>query len=336
MEILLVLCMLSWGSFLFLYLLERRSLLISLLALNALFFTGLFVLSTGIFEKSEIARILIFGLAIPLLLALFSGPFVFLVALYYNGFQLLKREGFRLTNVLSLGLAIAVTLYWFVFPFVLQSLSSNNLFNLIFVYIGALISYLFGVSLLYTLSSFINFVNLFPKKLEYVVVLGAGLNKDKVTPLLASRIDKGIAVYKKHSGSKLILSGGQGHDELISEAQAMANYAQEQGVVAEDILLENQSANTEQNLKFSVALMKQNSRFAIVTNYYHLYRALLLARKLKLKCIGYGAKTKFYFSLNVFIREFVGYLVMSRKIHLWLLGSFTLICLLGLLIQFLF
>lgn len=60
-----------------------------------------------------------------------------------------------------------------------------------------------------------------------MVVLGAGLSGDKVTPLLASRIEKGIAICQKHPGSKFIMSGGQGPDELIAEGQAMANYALE-------------------------------------------------------------------------------------------------------------
>ncbi|WP_161947224.1 YdcF family protein, partial [Streptococcus suis] len=92
------------------------------------------------------------------------------------------------------------------------------------------------MSMLYTTSSFVNLVNFFSGKLDYVVVLGAGLIGNKVTPLLASRIDKGIAIYQKQPGSKLIMSGGQGPDELIAEGQAMANYALEKGVPAEDIL----------------------------------------------------------------------------------------------------
>lgn len=187
--------------------------------------------------------------------------------------------------------------------------------------------------MLYTTSSFINLVNLFPGKLDYVVVLGAGLIGDKVTPLLASRIEKGIAIYQKHPGSKLIMSGGQGPDELMAEGQAMANYAFEQGIPVEDIVIENQSTNTEENLKFSYALMKPGSRFALVTNYYHVFRALLLARKLKIKCIGYGARTKFYFSLNAFIREFVGYLVMTKKAHLLFLGIVSAIYFLGMIVS---
>ena len=187
--------------------------------------------------------------------------------------------------------------------------------------------------MLYTTSSFVNLVNLFPGKLDYVVVLGAGLIGDQVTPLLASRIEKGIAIYQKHPGSKLIMSGGQGPDELMAEGQAMANYAFEQGIPVEDIVIENQSTNTEENLKFSYALMKPGSRFALVTNYYHVFRALLLARKLKIKCIGYGARTKFYFSLNAFIREFVGYLVMTKKAHLLFLGIVSAIYFLGMIIS---
>lgn len=107
----------------------------------------------------------------------------------------------------------------------------------------------------------------------------------------------------------------------------------EQEIPAEDIVIENQSTNTEENLKFSYALMKPGSRFALVTNYYHVFRALLLARQLKIKCIGYGAKTKFYFSLNAFIREFVGYVVMSRKAHLVFLGIVSALYLIGVIIS---
>ncbi len=232
-----------------------------------------------------------------------------------------------------MGLAVALTFYLFIAPFVVQSLSGISLLNMVFVYVGFLVSYAIIISMLYTTSSFVNLVNLFPGKLDYVVVLGAGLIGDKVTPLLASRIEKGIAIYQKHPGSKLIMSGGQGPDELIAEGQAMANYALEQGIPVEDIVIENQSTNTEENLKFSYALMKPGSRFALVTNYYHVFRALLLARQLKIKCIGYGAKTKFYFSLNAFIREFVGYMVMSRKTHLVFLSIVSILYLIGMIIS---
>ncbi|MDG3181054.1 YdcF family protein [Streptococcus suis] len=321
------------GLFALIYFWERRSIFISLFALNIPVWALAWIISTGILENNEILRLLAIAVAMVLFLALLSGPFVLIFTLYLNGFQILKREGVHLHNFLSMGLAVALTFYLFIAPFVVQSLSDISFFNMVFIYVGFLVSYAIIISMLYTTSSFVNLVNLFPGKLDYVVVLGAGLIGDQVTPLLASRIDKGIAIYQKHSGSKLIMSGGQGPDEIIAEGKAMANYALEKGVPAEDILIENQSTNTEENLKFSFSLMKSGSRFALVTNYYHVFRALLLARKLKIKCIGYGARTKFYFSLNAFIREFVGYLVMTKKAHLLFLGIVSAIYFLGMIIS---
>ena len=321
------------GLFALIYFWERRSIFISLFALNIPVWALAWIISTGILENNEILRLLAIAVAMVLFLALLSGPFVLIFTLYLNGFQILKREGVHLHNFLSMGLAVALTFYLFIAPFVVQSLSDISFFNMVFIYVGFLVSYAIIISMLYTTSSFVNLVNLFPGKLDYVVVLGAGLIGDQVTPLLASRIDKGIAIYQKQPGCKLIMSGGQGPDEIIAEGQAMANYALEKGVPAEDILIENQSTNTEENLKFSFALMKSGSRFALVTNYYHVFRALLLARKLKIKCIGYGARTKFYFSLNAFIREFVGYLVMTKKAHLLFLGIVSAIYFLGMIIS---
>ena len=321
------------GLFALIYFWERRSIFISLFTLNIPVWALAWIISTGILENNEILRLLAIAVAMVLFLALLSGPFVLIFTLYLNGFQILKREGVHLHNFLSMGLAVALTFYLFIAPFVVQSFSDISFFNMVFIYVGFLVSYAIIISMLYTTSSFINLVNLFPGKLDYVVVLGAGLIGDKVTPLLASRIEKGIAIYQKHPGSKLIMSGGQGPDELMAEGQAMANYAFEQGIPVEDIVIENQSTNTEENLKFSYALMKPGSRFALVTNYYHVFRALLLARKLKIKCIGYGARTKFYFSLNAFIREFVGYLVMTKKAHLLFLGIVSAIYFLGMIIS---
>ena len=324
------------GLFALIYFWERRSIFISLFALNIPVWALAWIISTGILENNEILRLLAIAVAMVLFLALLSGPFVLIFTLYLNGFQILKREGVHLHNFLSMGLAVALTFYLFIAPFVVQSLSDISFFNMVFIYVGFLVSYAIIISMLYTTSSFINLVNLFPGKLDYVVVLGAGLIGDKVTPLLASRIEKGIAIYQKQPGCKLIMSGGQGPDELMAEGQAMADYALEQGIPAEDIVIENQSTNTEENLKFSYALMKPGSRFALVTNYYHVFRALLLARKLKIKCIGYGARTKFYFSLNAFIREFVGYVVMSRKAHLVVIGIVSVIYLCGMIVSLMF
>ena len=120
------------------------------------------------------------------------------------------------------------------------------------------------------------------------------------------------------------MSGGQGPGEEIPEAVAMAKYAEEKGIPKQDIIVEDKSKTTRENLIFSHRLMKPDSRFAIVTNSYHVYRALVLAKRLGLQCIGYGAKTKWYFTLNAFVREFIAYLTITWRLQLGVVGCIGL------------
>lgn len=321
----IIFILLAWLLFLTCLLIERRQVLVgtSFVLASSLTIAGVVLQIIRDGGLGSFSYLIVGLVGILILLSLVFGPFLFLGTLFYNSWQLLRREGMRWYNFLSLGLAIALSIYLYLFPRMGNSFQTPNIWYYLYLLIGLWIAYAMGLSFSYTVASLLNLVNPFSKSLDYVVVLGAGLNGEEVTPLLAARIDKGIAVYRKHEGSKLIMSGGQGADEVISEAQAMTNYALKQGVPLTDIILENQSTNTKENIRFSVALMDGRNRFAIVTNNYHLFRALLFARQEGVKCIGYGAKTKFYFSLNAFIREFIGYLTMSWKWHLALLGLLT-------------
>lgn len=261
----------------------------------------------------------------PIILLLIIGPIGFGLLCLYKSFQLLRREGRRWSNFLSLGLGIValsivfLRVYVDIFVHIVQ-----NIWLLIpYMFVTLLAFYLLMQLIFFTTASFLNFIPFRKRKLDYIIVLGAGLNGDEVTPLLASRLEKGIALYLKNPQSKLIVSGGQGADEWISEAEAMKNYAVARGIPEEDIMIENQSKNTRENLQFSYKLMPTSGKVAIVTNYYHVFRALILAKQEKLACVGYGAKTKFYFSLNAFVREFVGYLSQTLK---WQVICFGLLC----------
>ena len=163
------------------------------------------------------------------------------------------------------------------------------------------------------------------------MVLGCGVSGDRVTPLLAGRIEKGLQLLRYNPRARLILSGGQG--ETIPEGEAMAAYAQAQGIDMGRVIVEKRSANTRENLLFSRELMEgQKPRIALVTTGYHVFRALILARKCGIRCIGYGARTKWYFTLNALIREFVGYLKLSWKLHTGVLAGMTLLFLVLMLV----
>lgn len=122
------------------------------------------------------------------------------------------------------------------------------------------------------------------------------------------------------------MSGGQGNGEDISEAEAMKQYAVSHGIPEERIMIENKSRDTSENLLNSSDLMNgTDCHIAVVTNSFHVFRALLIADSLHLKCLGYGSKTKWYFTLNAMIREFVGYLSLRWKVHAAVLTVFLLV-----------
>ena len=216
-------------------------------------------------------------------------PIVVVIMFLFNSFMLIRREGLRIGNLLSLATFFFLVGYFIYWPRVADYTYGNLTLSALYSYVGLVVLYFLCIAMSYLVSSVLNVINILPRKIDYVVVLGAGLIGERVTPLLASRIRKGIKVYKANPGSKL----------------------------------EDKSTSTEENIIFSKKFIPADKSFAVVTNYYHVYRALVQARTLGFRCIGYGAPTKFYFTLNAFIREFIGYLYFKRKIHAIVLGLLT-------------
>lgn len=95
-------------------------------------------------------------------------------------------------------------------------------------------------------------------------MLGAGLSGDRVTPLLAGRLARGREVYERSRAASpetdIVVSGGQGADELVSEAQARYGWLIERGVPADDVLLEDRSRSTEENLLFSGQVLEAHGK----------------------------------------------------------------------------
>ncbi len=108
-----------------------------------------------------------------------------------------------------------------------------------------------------------------------------------------------FAANGKHA--KFVPSGGQGSDEVISESEAMKRYLLEQGYPEEQIIKEDKSVNTDQNICFSRekimadAADPETVRAGVATTNYHIFRAYILAAKYRLDAQGITAKTKWYF-----------------------------------------
>ena len=262
--------------------------------------------------------------AIILFLAIPFSVFASTVYLLFNGRKMVQLEGLRLANLLSLlyGLAIVgVGLLHFFAP-------RSFLANLI-SFADLLLFYGTFLYLSYIIYAF--FLNIFPIKKEpqTIIILGSGLFGDKVPPLLAQRLDKGLAIYEKFNRKPVIIvSGGQGDDELISEAEAMARYLMEKGVPADSILLENTSRTTFENLTFSKQLMLaqglEQDRVVLVTNSFHALRAGIYMKQVGLKGRSIGSRTAFYFLPSAWIRETAGLIRIYWKWHAFIIGSLLL------------
>ena len=105
-------------------------------------------------------------------------------------------------------------------------------------------------------------------------------------------------------------------DEIIPEGEAIKNYLLERGISEDKILVENKSKNTYQNIKYSNELIIKNStnpNIAFSTTNYHVFRAGIIAAKQKIYLEGIGSKTKSYFWINAFIREFIATIYSEKK-----------------------
>ena len=194
--------------------------------------------------------VIIGGIIFIIAVALF--PFVLIITYFIQGILILKKEGLRLNNVLSLAFSIALVIYIFVWPLIMP-LSSANIYekplvlvaNIIYEILSFIFIYLLFLMAMYCVSAILNLIHIGKaKNLDYIIVLGAGIKGKRVTPLLASRIDKGIELLNYNPNAKLILSGGMGPGEDIPEGVAMADYAKQNGVSEENIIIEDKSKNT--------------------------------------------------------------------------------------------
>ena len=114
--------------------------------------------------------------------------------------------------------------------------------------------------------------------LDCVIVLGAQVRGAASSRALRRRLDCAVEYAQKNPETVFVLSGGQGPDERISEAECMYYYMVEHGVSKERLLLEDQSTSTKENLEFSDRLYSlKEKRVGILSNNFHIYRALALA-----------------------------------------------------------
>lgn len=123
-----------------------------------------------------------------------------------------------------------------------------------------------------------------PKKSDVIIILGCRVNGDIPSNFLMDRTMEGAKLYKEGYAKSIIVSGGQGNKEDISEAECMKRILIKEGIPENKIILEDNSRNTNQNLKYSFNIMKKEGfkSAILVSNRFHLGRIKMLAKRYKI------------------------------------------------------
>ena len=270
------------------------------------------------------------------LISVFIIPFSVVLAI--SNFSLIKHEGFRPVNILGIFLGIFLISGLVLIRLYDQKLSENleelrrheitmSLVTSFYLYFVCMMIGSIAAGLIAA------FHEPEPDK-DIVIILGYSLQEGKTSvSVLKKRVDRAIEFRKKQlreTGKDLIFitSGGKGTNESLSESRWMHDYLIQQGIPEDIIIEEDQSTTTHENMIFSKEKIQEinpKAKIAFSTSNYHVFRSGLYARKEKIRTVGMGAKTKWYFWPNASVREFAGILSEHRlKQAIILFGLITL------------
>lgn len=141
---------------------------------------------------------------------------------------------------------------------------------------------------------------------DYLLILGCGLRGSEPTSPLKARLDTALDYLEKNDSCTVIVSGGRGNGEDISEAEAMRRYLTEHGIEDERILIEDKSTSTTENFKFSNKIINgalASEPAAFITNDFHIYRATSLAKLQGFSLTHKSAPTSWYNIAPCYLRE---------------------------------
>ncbi len=153
---------------------------------------------------------------------------------------------------------------------------------------------------------------------DYIIILGAKVNGENMSLSLRKRAEKGLEFLESHPEAYGVLSGGQGPDEGISEAEAMKRFLIENGIDESRLIIEDQSTSTIENIEFSMDKILDHNKsndsnqmkVAVVTNRFHILRARMIGWKRGHDFDGIGAESFPLLVPNYYLREFFGVIYM--------------------------
>lgn len=129
--------------------------------------------------------------------------------------------------------------------------------------------------------------------IDYIVILGAGIRRGKPSPMLEDRLKTGISLYNNDISNKILITGDHMNDDY-DEVTVMKNYLLEHGIPEEDIITDNYGISTYDSI-YRVKNVYKSNKVVVVSQRYHLYRALFLSDNLDLESYGVEANLRYYY-----------------------------------------
>jgi len=216
------------------------------------------------------------------------------------------RSGFSNTLLLFSGAFLALSVYTIFF----ETLRKWRWLNYLIV-ISAVVYVSVGVfALIYGQQDSVTFQE------EVAIVLGAGLRDGQPSATLRSRLETAVDYHLQNPNAFIVVSGGIGRSEVVSEADVMAAFLESRGVPTDLIIREGNSHSTYENMRLSRPLVKGNPSIVVITNEFHIYRGTRFARMVGFDDItSFHASTPAYAIMGSLIRE------VAAIFKMWVLGN---------------
>jgi len=156
---------------------------------------------------------------------------------------------------------------------------------------------------------------------DVAIVLGAGTHNGEILSTLARRLDKAVSFHEQNPNALIIVSGGLGHRDVVTEAYVMAQYLIERGIPAERILLEDHAHSTYTNMRYSRLLLDayfqgQELNVVIITSNFHMYRSVWFSQQtgVAVNATMYPSSVPWYAIPLAYVRE------VASVVKMWVIG----------------
>lgn len=222
--------------------------------------------------------------------------------------------GTRLLNTGSVigtvvfGAVIAVCVFWKQFKALVSKIWKKRVGKVFLVFFGSAASCCVVLAAVFSVNM-VRYIDVPVENVNAVILLGCKVNGEEPSYMLECRLNSALEVLDSNENAICIVSGGQGSDEKITEAEAMRRYLTEHGISDSRIIPEPNSSNTRENLRLSANILSElgiSEGIVVVTHDFHQYRAEIYARKNGLEVGHYSAATRPQWLLSYWIREWAG------------------------------